>query len=996
MNAFANIDFGVLVPGESGITATGGNQATAYQLRKQVTVFSTVPFGSGCVLPSAYAAGTPPIIMNRGANSLFVYPAQGDQIESLGTNFPYTCNAGDDVEFISFDPPLSRAPRQWWLITSPPGMHTSPVFNSIVAGATPFNIYGLPTGSGSINLFASSGIGASAIGGDIQIAAGDGTGASRPGNVTISAGVSSLGVPGNIALLGLTTAFQFAISSNLVTTGANSSTQSFFYASNALSGSSTAAIYAPFKIAITDSVVIKGGVINGLDVAIAPAPGMSGNRFAINARIDMSTAYNPGSSAGAGGRRIVGLQGTVSNTPNQTGRIGKIVGAGGYQGNMTAVTGGAINRKNSTAFGSVLGGEINAFLAAGSSASWRTAIKASTGGVNNVRGDYLDAALMIGEFDPTVRDDFGWEYALMIGSSLSYGPTDSDSTIIGYVPRQYAGLETPLANRGIDFQWVQFTAGGASILMPNFQVDELGTSYSNQIYTTNHIQSANGALNSITINNAGEYLFKPTFIVQAPPSGGAQASFLVATMAASRPIAFGNSGAGYTNGSTVSALGGAGASPTWTITTGAGGALTGLTQVTAGSWTIPPANPVQLTDGSNNSAWVNFLTYVSNLPTTPTFTPTSPLVLGTTFEWAANGAGYAVGNVLTIVGDTGTAAQLTVDAVTAQGGLTFTSAPVQFTANTVGGGSSTSITVTAMAFGKIVPNMIFNGTGFATNTVIKSQTSGSPGGTGEYLLYGVAQTVASSVTCTATAAIAIGAHVTTAGSLSVLTGTFNSTTGGSGTGASIQCVYGVATFTITAGNGYPAKPAPRIQSSLTAYRVADLTAVMAVTANTLSLNGLIGGGAVVVPNPTTTTATTQAATAKWVADRGSPVLIGTLIGANLNTTADQAITLDLRGNTRWFGTGNSTAIGSIILTNASGTVTTAVGGLYTAAAKGGTALVPNTQAWSTAATTGLVRTAWSTTPASTVWTVTAIYLSLTTPEGSAKTGDIYIYAYLLP
>lgn len=110
-------------------------------------------------------------------------------------------------------------------------------------------------------------------------------------------------------------------------------------------------------------------------------------------------------------------------------------------------------------------------------------------------------------------------------------------------------------------------------------------------------------------------------------------------------------------------------------------------------------------------------------------------------------------------------------------------------------------------------------------------------------------------------------------------------------------------------------------------------------------------------------------------------VIGTLRSANMNSTADQFIPL----NTGiWIPTG-------ILITNASTSLTTAVGGFYPSAAKGGTALVANTQVYSalTSGTVALYATL-AANISTTRYSQNFIYFSLTTPQGAAATADIYV------
>lgn len=117
--------------------------------------------------------------------------------------------------------------------------------------------------------------------------------------------------------------------------------------------------------------------------------------------------------------------------------------------------------------------------------------------------------------------------------------------------------------------------------------------------------------------------------------------------------------------------------------------------------------------------------------------------------------------------------------------------------------------------------------------------------------------------------------------------------------------------------------------------------------------------------------------------RRGPVLLGRLIGANMNSTSDQQIDM---GSANWILT-------EIVVTDSSGNLTTAVGGIYTAAAKGGTAIVAAGQAY--AALTTSVKVLKLTLANNDRRTEEALYLSLSTPQGAAMTADVYVYGYPL-
>ncbi len=111
---------------------------------------------------------------------------------------------------------------------------------------------------------------------------------------------------------------------------------------------------------------------------------------------------------------------------------------------------------------------------------------------------------------------------------------------------------------------------------------------------------------------------------------------------------------------------------------------------------------------------------------------------------------------------------------------------------------------------------------------------------------------------------------------------------------------------------------------------------------------------------------------------------GRLIGTNFNSTADQAIPLLIPANARF-------RVIKITVENASVSLTTAAGGVYNAASKGGTALVASSQAYS--ALTGAGKALDLTLANTDVQAAgTALYLSLTTAQGAAATADVYVMA----
>jgi hypothetical protein len=116
-------------------------------------------------------------------------------------------------------------------------------------------------------------------------------------------------------------------------------------------------------------------------------------------------------------------------------------------------------------------------------------------------------------------------------------------------------------------------------------------------------------------------------------------------------------------------------------------------------------------------------------------------------------------------------------------------------------------------------------------------------------------------------------------------------------------------------------------------------------------------------------------------------LLGVLHSANFNVTTDQAIAI----------TAAKYIIRDIIVTNASVSLTTAAGGLYTAASKGGTAIVAAITTYTAlSATTKWLSVTLAAILGTDIRTEATLYLSLTTAQGSAATADVYILGDALP
>lgn len=110
-------------------------------------------------------------------------------------------------------------------------------------------------------------------------------------------------------------------------------------------------------------------------------------------------------------------------------------------------------------------------------------------------------------------------------------------------------------------------------------------------------------------------------------------------------------------------------------------------------------------------------------------------------------------------------------------------------------------------------------------------------------------------------------------------------------------------------------------------------------------------------------------------------ILGIRRGCDMNSTADQAIPI----------AAGSYIVRRITVANASTSLTTAVGGVYPTTAKGGTALVANTQVYTAlTAANKYVDLTLAAGVGTDLNTAPILYLSLTTPQGGAATADIYV------
>jgi hypothetical protein len=83
----------------ASVTAAGTTQATATLLAKQMNIVTTVPSGSGVIVPAS-PLNVPFQIANRGADTLLIYPPVGAQLETNAVNAPVSLAAGSAVHVV--------------------------------------------------------------------------------------------------------------------------------------------------------------------------------------------------------------------------------------------------------------------------------------------------------------------------------------------------------------------------------------------------------------------------------------------------------------------------------------------------------------------------------------------------------------------------------------------------------------------------------------------------------------------------------------------------------------------------------------------------------------------------------------------------------------------------------------------------------------------------------------------------------------------------------
>lgn len=86
-------------PIATGLTSAGTTQATALVLSKQRSIITSVAASSGVVIPNA-GIGVEIEIVNRGTNTLLIYPFSGGLIDAQAANVSVTAASNTTRRFL--------------------------------------------------------------------------------------------------------------------------------------------------------------------------------------------------------------------------------------------------------------------------------------------------------------------------------------------------------------------------------------------------------------------------------------------------------------------------------------------------------------------------------------------------------------------------------------------------------------------------------------------------------------------------------------------------------------------------------------------------------------------------------------------------------------------------------------------------------------------------------------------------------------------------------
>lgn len=82
------------------LTSSGTTQTSAFVLPASICVFSTVPSGTGAVIPATTVPGDIWDVWNASSNDMLVWPFVGGTINFAGENNPVTISTGGRATFV--------------------------------------------------------------------------------------------------------------------------------------------------------------------------------------------------------------------------------------------------------------------------------------------------------------------------------------------------------------------------------------------------------------------------------------------------------------------------------------------------------------------------------------------------------------------------------------------------------------------------------------------------------------------------------------------------------------------------------------------------------------------------------------------------------------------------------------------------------------------------------------------------------------------------------
>jgi hypothetical protein len=458
-----HIDYGGVVPGVANAIATGSTQTTAALLFYRVNIFTSVPVGSGCMLPSASASRCMLTIINRSANDLLVYPAVGSQIEGLGINTPYTLGAGASIDFHCQDPEMSPG-RQWYAayaqgqVSSVNGKTGAVVltYDDITGGS----IQGTPIGSVTpaagffTTLNATS---TTTLGGVLNLGSGS-------GNVNLFQGTTGLvwqmrlGAPSSQLRIQDSSANSLmtidSTSINTIktlrlqpsTTWNDAAPPRGIFENNIVTGSSNGAAYNLLQVA--DRLAVPG--LDGATVFSVNMIMDAGSTASTGVRNTMKTSFTmnaPTGNVGVSGEQYTSFQSNVFVDSNDNGTPGNYKGSV-FSGNfVTRCTG------NATWFHQMTGPEIDICVQAGASVRHRLGLSIIRTDGDEVQGSSSDNAFVIGASEPQGSGK-GWLCGISFGNAQGLFPMDPDNgTLLGAA----VSSGTLLTKHGIDWSAITFS-----------------------------------------------------------------------------------------------------------------------------------------------------------------------------------------------------------------------------------------------------------------------------------------------------------------------------------------------------------------------------------------------------------------------------------------------------------------------------------------------------------------------------------------------------------